>query len=308
MESDRMPHAIVLEGAAGLGKHVLAREIAAALVCRSAEKPCYQCAQCRKAAQQLHPDIFEYTPQGGARSFHKDVVQNVIDDVCMAPNEAAYKIYILANAHFMSESAQNALLKVLEEPPAYVRFILTAENKSALLPTVLSRSVVFTLEGVPVPLGAQYIADRQEDADVARAEQALSMWNGNIGKALESLKDGKAAQLASLCVDICTSLTQENEYELIKLCSVLQKDRQGLMNVCLMLRQLFRDALLCGDGVDMLAGNAQTAGALASACTRQMLLRLVHVTEEIYQQADRNANNALLLTKFCYSLKQATGR
>ena len=75
----------------------------------------------------------------------------------MTPNEADYKIYILVNAHLMSVQAQNAILKVLEEPPAYVRFILTVENKSALLPTVLSRSVVFRLEGVPVEIGADSI-------------------------------------------------------------------------------------------------------------------------------------------------------
>lgn len=308
LASDRLPHAIILEGDSGLGKHVLAREIAAALVCRSEDAPCYLCAQCRKAQQQIHPDIYEYTPEGGSRSFHKDVIKTIIDDVCMAPNEADYKVYILANAHLMSASAQNAILKVLEEPPSYVRFILTVDTKSVLLPTVLSRSVVFTLEGVPVSVGAQYIAAQQEDVDTERAEQAVAIWNGNIGKAIESLKDGKAAQLASVCVDVCHALVSENEYALMKVCAVFQKDRQSILNACMMLRHLFRDALLYDMGADVLSGNAQTAELLSSKCTRKALLALIQTTEEIYAQADANANNALIVTKFCYALRQAAGR
>ena len=147
VDGGRLPHAVVLEGESGLGKRTLAGELAAALVCRGEHRPCDSCPQCHKARAGVHPDILVYAPEGGARSFHKKTVDQIVGDVYMTPNEADYKIYILVNAHLMSVQAQNAILKVLEEPPAYVRFILTVENKSALLPTVLSRSVVFRLEG-----------------------------------------------------------------------------------------------------------------------------------------------------------------
>jgi DNA polymerase III subunit delta' len=142
VDGGRLPHAVVLEGESGLGKRTLAGELAAALVCRGEHRPCDSCPQCHKARAGVHPDILVYAPEGGARSFHKKTVDQIVGDVYMTPNEADYKIYILVNAHLMSVQAQNAILKVLEEPPAYVRFILTVENKSALLPTVLSRSVV----------------------------------------------------------------------------------------------------------------------------------------------------------------------
>lgn len=161
VDGGRLPHAVVLEGESGLGKRTLAGELAAALVCRGEHRPCDSCPQCHKARAGVHPDILVYAPEGGARSFHKKTVDQIVGDVYMTPNEADYKIYILVNAHLMSVQAQNAILKVLEEPPAYVRFILTVENKSALLPTVLSRSVVFRLEGVPVEIGADYILQRQ---------------------------------------------------------------------------------------------------------------------------------------------------
>ena len=174
LNSGRLPHAIILEGETGIGKRTLAREIAAALVCRSGvSKPCYECTQCQKAEKGYHPDIFEYKPKGGARSFHVETVRNVINDVYVAPNEADYKVYILCNAHFMNDSAQNALLKVLEEPPSYAVFILTVENKSSMLETVLSRSVVLSLEGVDANSGAELIANKNEDIDFSTALEAV---------------------------------------------------------------------------------------------------------------------------------------
>lgn len=147
-EGGRFPHALIIEGEDGIGKKTLARDLACTLVCRGDDKPCGECTQCKKAIAGIHPDISEYIPAGGVNSFHVDTVRNIINDAYIQPNEADYKIYILANAHCMNQNAQNALLKILEEPPKYVVFILTTNSKSALLSTVLSRSVCVTLEGV----------------------------------------------------------------------------------------------------------------------------------------------------------------
>ena len=114
VDGGRLPHAVVLEGESGLGKRTLAGELAAALVCRGEHRPCDSCPQCHKARAGVHPDILVYAPEGGARSFHKKTVDQIVGDVYMTPNEADYKIYILVNAHLMSVQAQNAILKVLE--------------------------------------------------------------------------------------------------------------------------------------------------------------------------------------------------
>lgn len=308
MQSDRMSHAIVTEGDEGLGKHALAYEIAGALVCRSDEKPCYSCAQCKKAIKRIHPDIFEYTAQGGARSFHVETVRQVIDDVYMQPNESDYKIYILGNAHLMSDSAQNAILKVLEEPPEYALFILTTTNKSALLPTVLSRSVVFSMEGVPFEDGARYITEHDSDIDYDSALEAISAWNGNIGQAMESLKDGSMAQWSSLCREICLALTHDNEYSLLCASSAFQKDRQGLTTVCTLLKNIFRDALIYAVQKNGESDGEDAAKQLASRLTKEKLLKLIAVVDEIKKEAQMNANNTLISTKFCYALRRAAGR
>ena len=263
MESGRFPHALIIEGEEGIGKKTLAKDIACALVCRGNDKPCGECSQCKKAIAAIHPDISEYIPAGTANSFHVDTVRNIINDAYVQPNEADYKIYILANAHCMNQNAQNALLKILEEPPKYVVFILTTNSKSALLSTVLSRSVCVSLEGVDIERAANYITSHCENVDYNTAKKTVETFNGNIGKAIDSLQDSKTSELVDVCNKICKALATSNEYEMMTLCSVFQKDRQGVVFACDLLKSIFRDALFA---VSIYQGRKKVLRCLNQVC------------------------------------------
>ncbi len=308
MESGRFPHALIIEGEEGIGKKTLAKDIACALVCRGDDKPCGKCAQCKKAIGAIHPDISEYIPAGTANSFHVDTVRNIINDAYVQPNEADYKIYILANAHCMNQNAQNALLKILEEPPKYVVFILTTNSKSALLSTVLSRSVCVSLEGVDIERAANYITSHCENVDYNTAKKTVETFNGNIGKAIDSLQDAKTSELVDVCNKICKALATSNEYEMMTLCSAFQKDRQGVVFACDLLKSIFRDALFAGESSEHISGQEESAALLKSNLSRQSLIKLINTCDELKSTALSNANNALLITKFCYSLNRAIGR
>lgn len=308
LESGRFPHALIIEGEEGIGKKTLARDLACALVCRGEDKPCGECSQCKKAMSGIHPDISEYIPSGTANSFHVDTVRNIINDAYVQPNEADYKVYILANAHCMNPNAQNALLKILEEPPKYVVFILTTESKSALLSTVLSRSVCVSLEGVDIGRAANYITSHCEGVDYNTAKKTAETFNGNIGKAISSLQDSKTSELVDVCNKICKALASSNEYEMLTLCSAFQKDRQGVVFACDLLKNIFRDALFAGDVSEHISGQEEGATLLKSSLSRQSLVKLMSTCDELKSMALSNANNALLITKFCYSLNRAIGR
>lgn len=307
-DSGRFPHALIIEGEQGLGKRTLARQLASMLVCRGEEKPCFACTQCKKVMEQIHPDVFEHSANGGANSFHVDVVRKVIGDAYMQPNEAEYKIYILGNADCMNASAQNALLKILEEPPAYVVFILTVANKSRMLETVLSRSVVVTLEGVDTNEGTAYITGHFDGFEQNEISSSLSSFNGNIGKTLDAVRQGKNNQLAQVCSDICMALVKDNEYELITLCSAFQKDRQAIVFSMELLKNFFRDALVGADDSNMFSGRADTVKILKNKLTRQNLIDLINICDKLKEMALMNSNNQLLITKICYSLRTAIGR
>lgn len=307
LDSGRFPHAIVIEGEQGIGKKTLARLLACALVCREENKPCMCCAQCRKAVKKIHPDIFEHIPAGTANSFHVDKVREIINDVYMQPNEADFKVYILADANCMSASAQNALLKVLEEPPSYAVFILTTQSKSALLSTVLSRSVVVALEGVSSDEGARYICTTA-DTDFDTARKTLETFNGNIGKALQSLQDTRTREIVDACNNMCRALVDDSEYALLTQCAVFQKDRQAIVFASELLKNIFRDALLAGNGCEYISGQQASAQLLKAKLDRQKLLRLISACDVLAEMALMNVNNSLLITKICYTLRQAVDR
>lgn len=306
--SGRLSHAIVIEGDEGIGKRTLAREIALNLMCRAEDRPCRSCPQCSKVLKGIHPDIYEYSATGGARSFHVDTVRDVIENAYVQPNEADYKIYILGNCHCMNENAQNALLKILEEPPKYVMFILTVNNKSALLETVLSRSVVLTLEGVNEAVGARYICSMDDSVDYDDALRACSVWGGNIGKAIESLGDSKLSRISGIAVDVCNALTDDNEYSLLKVCSVFDRDRETLISTLTLLKAVFRDAMVYSKDFDSMSGQRVIAAELAQSFSKKKLMNLINACEALLDLALKNGNNAILITKTCYEFRRAIGR
>ena len=154
-----LSHAYILSGPAGSGKHTLARLLAAALVCTGPEqRPCLACPGCRKAMGGIHPDVI--WTGGDGKDITVAQIRSLRTDAYIRPNEAERKVYILENAHTMNQSAQNAMLKLLEEGPAYAAFLLLAENAAALLPTVRSRCETLTLSPVTPQQAEDYLARR----------------------------------------------------------------------------------------------------------------------------------------------------
>ena len=142
LSSGKFSHAYIVSGPECEAKSALVAALARALVCSGEGiKPCGVCSHCRKAISGSHPDILRVEREAGKRELAVDKIRAARSDAYIVPNEAARKVYIIEEAGTMNPAAQNALLKVLEEPPAYAVFILSAENPGALLPTVRSRCV-----------------------------------------------------------------------------------------------------------------------------------------------------------------------
>lgn len=305
--SQHLPHALLIEGDTGLGKRTLAHEIALNLFCRGeGERPCGHCAQCSKAEKGVHPDIYEYTAPDRAKAFHIETVRDVKRDAYMQPNEADYKIFILGNCQSMSVEAQNAILKILEEPPAYALFLLTVTNKSAMLETVLSRCVVITLDGVSPKQGAEYLCAQDDTLAYEDALRACEVWGGNLGKARESLTDGKLSKVNRLANCMAEALLSGSEYRLLKTCSEFNWDKELLMQTLTLFKTLLRDALTFGSS-EVLSGNAETAQHLAEKYSRAKLLRMTEAVERLQQLALYNANMQLMMTRVCTELVKAQG-
>lgn len=113
----RFPHTLLIEGPEGSGKKTAAWQAAKTLLCEGEPKPCGRCAHCVKADKRVHPDVRYYTVPEGKKEFPVETVREIRQDAYIAPNEGARKIYLIDRAHAMNAAAQNALLKIIEEPP-----------------------------------------------------------------------------------------------------------------------------------------------------------------------------------------------
>lgn len=179
-------HFYLISGPLGSGKHTLAGLLSAALVCTGAEKPCLHCGPCRKAMQGLHPDLIT-VDDPTKKTVPVELVRDARADIYIQPNEVDRKVYIFPRAQDMLPPAQNALLKVLEEPPKYGVFILLTDNPDKLLPTVRSRCVELALTALPREILVPALRREFPEASAETLEAAVARSGGFLGQAREIL-------------------------------------------------------------------------------------------------------------------------
>lgn len=157
-------HAYILASPAAGVRGERARRLSAAALCRAAgERPCMRCRDCRKVMEGVHPDVITVSPDIDDKGrIKRDIpvakIRAIVADAQIKPNEAEAKVYIIEPADAMNTQAQNALLKLLEEPPGSAVFLLCTENPGRLLPTVRSRCALLRLGGEAEP-DAEVIED-----------------------------------------------------------------------------------------------------------------------------------------------------
>ena len=182
----RISHFYLLSGAEGSGKKTLARLLAAAAVCTNAQRPCLRCEACRKAMADTHPDIITVTDPD-----HKAVPVAMVKDIraqmYVQPNEASKKVYIFPQE--LRVEGQNALLKVLEEPPAYGVCILLTDRSEQILPTVRSRCTELKLLPLSYDQILPVLQRKKPDLSDSAYRAAFTRSGGYLGQALELLEE-----------------------------------------------------------------------------------------------------------------------
>ncbi|MCF0121231.1 MAG: hypothetical protein HUJ65_06290 [Oscillospiraceae bacterium] len=183
-DGESFSHAYIISGPPGSGANELADTLAAAAVCSgTGKRPCMQCRHCRKTSNGSHPDITVVDFIDNKHLITVEQIREVRTDAIVMPNEADRKVYIIRHADTMNLNGQNALLKILEEPPSYAMFILVAENPINLLPTVRSRCALITLSppGVEIEPEIRELAERLFSA-MEKGEKALTEFSFTLSK------------------------------------------------------------------------------------------------------------------------------
>ena len=187
----KLSHCYLIAGPQGSGKHTLARILAAAMQCTAgAKRPCGVCLQCRKVLDGVHPDVIT-VDEPEKKTVTVELIRKARADVYIKPNEGLRKVYVIPRAMDMNAAAQNALLKVIEEPPEYAAFLLLTEGAERLLPTIRSRAVPLQLIPLSRGEGMAELARRFPQRDQAALEEAWARSEGWLGQALGLLTEGE---------------------------------------------------------------------------------------------------------------------
>ena len=182
---NKVSHAYILNGPDRSGKMALANSFAMALQCEEhTVEGCMKCHSCQQALSGNQPDIIYLQHEKPSTISVDDIRTQINNDIGIKPYASPYKIYIISEAEKMSQQAMNALLKTIEEPPAYAVVLLLTSNADALLPTILSRCVTLNLKAVPDSAIHNFLMEKYQIPDY-KADICTSFAQGNVGKAIQ---------------------------------------------------------------------------------------------------------------------------
>lgn len=296
LQKGRLSHFYLICGPAGSGKHTLARLLAAALMCEEGHRPCLRCEACRKVMAATHPDVITVLDPE-----HKNVpvkmVREIREDMFIRPNEGSRKIYIFPQE--MGVEGQNALLKVLEEPPSYGAFLLLAENPERLLPTVRSRCVELSLTALPEELLQRALQERFPEAQADQIDGAVAQSGGYLGQAEQILKGN--AQLEQQSGEFAAVFGKKDALGLMYLlCSMEKWKRDQFIPVLEQWRQLLEQALAYRSGSQAVSPLARSVSASRSS---RELMNALRQLEKCIQYAQQNVSVAAICGYLQWALR-----
>lgn len=309
----KLTHACILEGRKGIGKHTLSMQIAAALSCEHRQDegfplPCGTCDSCRKIFFGFSPDV-SVIGKGDKASIGTDVIRQLRQDVSVAPNDTDTKVYIIEEADLMTVQAQNAFLLTLEEPPAYVLFLLLCENAASLLETVRSRVPVYRLRPLSSDMIADLLVKKSSEAaklkanDPAAYREVVAIADGSLGRAMELTDEKKRTPILSLrrTAKCFTDLFSagKNSADAIRYFSGLPTKREDLILCLEEIRLCLHDILLSKQAEEpplRFFADRESAALAAERLSVALLLHLCDCVTNAIERLRHNANAKLTLT------------
>lgn len=241
---NKISHGYIINGEQGMGKKMMADAFSMTLQCeKKGDNPCMVCHSCRQALTRNNPDIRWIVHEKPNVISVEEIRKQINSDVYIKPYSNEYKIYIVDEASKMNTAAQNALLKTLEEPPAYVVILLLTDNKDMMLQTILSRCVTMELRPVRDNIVENYLIEKAGIADY-RAKEICSFAGGNIGKAVNLAGSDDFLELKENVVKVVKGIGRMTVMDINTAIKEIQEYKDSINEYIDLLITWYRDVLL----------------------------------------------------------------
>jgi DNA polymerase III subunit delta' len=309
-------HAYLLLGAPQIGKTTLAKAYAKALLCtHPSQRPCHHCRACDLVARNVHPDVQLFQPRSKLASKDEQVVDRVdgkiladqadilVHEAALRPLEGRYRILLIQDAHRANDTFQNKVLKTLEEPPPNTILLLTALDRSSVLPTIASRCQVLNLRPLDGPTVEQALRVGWQAAPEQAALYAR-LSNGRLGWAVNQLRDPESSQQRAAQLQTLWHLLAADRVERLAFAETMAserstgRDNRPLFGMLELWTGWWRDVLLVQAGCAEACSNVDQASELqrqAGLIEQEPVRKLMHTLQRIEQYLHHTVNTRLAL-------------
>lgn len=321
LEKDAVPHALLFTGIEGVGKTTAAKTFAMACNCTESryshrgdgeddspvtneknpgEKPCLLCRSCRKILSGNHPDILEIKPLDGIIRIAQ--VRNLCHTLTMKPYEAKWRVGIISDAQAMNLEAGNALLKILEEPPERTLLILTALQRSDLLPTIASRCQHIRFNPISTDSLISILREDQGlEPDTAKVIAQLT--SGSLSKAKTMARAGWIAKRNWLIGEL-SALTAKSGRSLLAIAENLSKDKGLWTDSLEVMESWYRDLVIYrfAPGKIINQDFTESIRNISKTTDTETVLKKIEAIETARKNIQSNFNSRLTLEVLMFCL------
>lgn len=305
---DKVSHAYILNGAEKSGKMMLAEAFAATLQCeKGGISPCEECHSCKQAAGRNQPDIIYVTHEKPNTLGVEDIRKQLNDDIVLKPYSSKYKIYIIDEAEKMNVQAQNALLKTIEEPPAYAIILLLTTNADTFLPTILSRCVRLDLKAVADEKLRKFLMEEKQVPDY-QADICVAFAQGNVGKAIQLAGSENFNEMKNSALQLIKRLKEIDLYEMTQAVKQIAEYKLEINDYFDLMMIWYRDVLLYKATADanrlIFQDEIYNIKKEASKSSYEGIERILAALEKAKQRLRANVNFELVMELLLLTIKE----
>lgn len=243
--SGNISHAYIINGETGSGRRLLASALTKTLLCTNRTEDgdaCGKCKSCLQTQTNNHPDVRFITHEKASLSV-EDIRAQLVNDITIKPYSSAYKVYIIPDANKMTEQAQNALLKTIEEPPSYAVIILITENCNTLLETVRSRCIILNTAPLDHNSITEYLIKNLQ-MEPERAQIAAKFCQGNVGKAVHFASSEDFHETKQDALNLLKSIDTMDTASLVSYIKELSQHKGKINDYLDLMLLWYRDVLM----------------------------------------------------------------